>query len=73
VTLAEAIFIGEQITVADNNICLSSNNLDLKDIFKAIEVLTFCCKELQYSHKCISCANKEYQKNEKEKNLYSSG
>lgn len=68
-TLAEAIFIGEQITVADNNICLSSNNLDLKDIFKAIEVLTFCCKELQYSHKCISCMNKEYQKNEKEKNL----
>lgn len=67
-TLAEAIFIGEQVTIKDNNICVS-NNLDLKDVFKAIEILTFCCKELQYSHKCISCVNKEYQRYEKEKNL----
>ena len=56
-TLAEAIFIGDQVAIKNNNICIS-NNLNLKDIFKAIEILTFYCKNSQ-----------EFQYYAKEKNL----
>ena len=67
-TLAEAIYIGEKINIKEDTICIDSN-LNLKEVFKAIEILTFSCKELQYSHTCLSCLNKSYQKNfyEKEK------